>query len=110
MNKSIVEVLKEAKQLIQDPKNWIQDYAGQDTYGMPVGITACMQGEAICFCSLGALAAVTKDPVSTARAFFEITMETDYEKSVAQFNDNHTHAEVMELWDKVIAAAEAKGV
>lgn len=103
-----VDVLVKAKQLIQDPLNWIQG-----------NYTKMIDGRQ-CFCSLGAIArAATPDgePVvwfgesvdtQVARLLLQVVGNAVLEgHTFAAYNDNHTHSEVMEAFDKAIELAKA---
>jgi hypothetical protein len=103
------QLLIQAKALITDPEHWTQGvYArthkdGQDTNSY--------HPEAVCFCSLGALHRVTKDPL-TFEAYYMAKRRLSKamgHQSIAGFNDTHPHAEVMVAWDEAIALAIAEG-
>lgn len=104
----VSEVLSKAKELIKDPANWIQgDYAGPDN----------------CFCALGAIGKVSMTDDDGVTWFGEASStpagkllrkvvdrdvtEAGYSESTtfAVFNDNYTHAQVMEAFDKAIYTA-----
>lgn len=100
------ETLVAAKELINDPENWMQ---GDYTNGKG------------CYCALGAIAVSagltqfrsSGHPASLLlREVVESqvkTSETQYE-TFAAYNDNHTHSEVMEAFDKAIALAKERGI
>ena len=88
--------LQAARALIDTPDKWCQ---GHDREGK--------DGVFVKFCGNGALAHVTN---------FMTSASHDYEHAydhlanvagtiVSSFNDTHTHAEVLELFDRAIAAA-----
>jgi hypothetical protein len=103
------QLLIQAKALIADPEHWTQGvYArvSKDGEGVSSNIP-----EATCFCSLGALHRLTKDPSTfksygTAKRYLSKAMG---HQSVGGFNDTHPHAEVMMAWDDAIALAVADG-
>lgn len=90
-----------AKALIDTPEKWIQGNAAEDAKGNQI---SPHDVAAVRFCSVGALGHVFSDD--------EYGDAVDYLKShlggygfVAEFNDTHTHAEVMAAWDRAIEAA-----
>ena len=100
-----VEILKAAKQKIIDPSNWMQGYYARDINGSErVG----NEPGAVCFCSIGAIEAVTgifhhgkgwnNKPVDL--------LQEAAGMQIANYNDSHTHEEVLAVFDKAIAAAE----
>lgn len=109
-----VEVLVKAKEIIQDHNKWMQ---GNYT-----------NGDRTCFCALGAIGEVTckaengftyyaeasnTKAAKLLRKVVDVELTADgYTSSVtfAPFNDNHTHAEVMEAFDKAIQLAQAEEV
>lgn len=110
MNKKIADVLKEAKALIIDPENWTQGCLYRNAIGDQLQNHevdfACK------FCTLGALIKAEGSIFGKARYFFGTVFDEFAEEPglISEFNDSHTHEEVMEMWDKVIAAAEKQGV
>lgn len=110
MTKTVVEILKEAKSLIDTPEKWTKETYARSTSG---GVISEHEDGAVCFCSLGAFFRVAKSAdVVYMDSGWDILIKavklikpTAY--SVATFNDNHTHAEVMAMWDKAIELAAA---
>ena len=98
---SAVEALKSARLKIAGEKHWTKEVAARDSQGHSIDAT---DKSAVCWCSLGALAAVTKEkyPFSAALLFLYARMENE----VAKYNDFHEHAEVLAAWDAAIADAE----
>lgn len=102
-----VQILKDARALIADEKNWTQNVMGRTSEGQHVDVHS---PEASCFCVMGALLKVTggrsEDEFWLARREFyrgELKVE-----SIAHFNDTHSHGEVIDLFDRVIARAESE--
>ena len=95
------EFLRKAKSLIDTPDKWTQGEFATDRNGTPVDPDSAA---AQCFCSLGAL--WRQDTIYWATSQRVHLLEA-MGGNIAQFNDNHSHAEVMSAWDKAIAAAEA---
>lgn len=109
----IVETLTAARALIDTPDKWTQGVFARDADGKKIGYDS----EKACrFCSSGALwrsvelddfwnqADSASENVGFLRSKFKKT-NPDY-STLAEFNDRHTHKEVMELWDKTILAEQ----
>ena len=103
----VVEVLEKARARIEDPERWTQRVAGRDESGRAVPIDkatqVCLDG-ALClqfpdedFRTLGGV-----PPYKAAVALLE--QATDY-KNIADFNDTHTHPEVLAAFDRAIELA-----
>jgi hypothetical protein len=99
----VSQQLKAAKAIIASPSKWLQGAYAKDADGF------YMRGNntnAVCFCSLGALQAVNQTdsdaPSQPAIAVLKQFMGGD----VPEFNDSATHEQVLEAFDKAIAAAE----
>lgn len=105
----VVAALEAGKAKIVDPKNWTTELFARDSEGRDADV---MSDKAVCFCSDGALmAAVGLDwscynsPYGVA--YRALCDETDG-SGIINYNDSHTHAEVMEVWDKAIQQAKDK--
>jgi hypothetical protein len=102
-----VEILKAARDLIADETKWTQGYFAKDAQGKYV---SPLDVEAACFCAIGAVSRVSGQPSfetdksEPARYLWEVIGVSD--QFVFEFNDTHTHPEVIELFDKAIARAE----
>ncbi len=90
-----------AKMLIDAPERWCRDETER----------ACPDGRTE-RCSFGALVAVNyerEDNRLILEAYHALLKEVPFTytmaSSVERFNDTHTHAEVMALWDRAIARA-----
>ena len=112
-----LQTLKAARDLISDPARWTQRFKALDEFCLPVDPTS---EKAICFCSLGALQNVTglsryHQPVFEAAKALNrklpiyLTLGDD-EADFTDFNDTHTHAEVLALFDAAIAELEGVNV
>lgn len=97
-----VDVLVKAKELIQDPAKWMQgDFTNDDQ---------------TCFCGLGAIAQVSSldyHQVNSSdagnylrQAAISLDDYHDPEHSFAQFNDSHSHTEVMQAFNTAIRLAQ----
>lgn len=98
-------ILKAARDLIAKPENWTQGANARTKSGDQVGIK---DSDAACFCAIGAIWRVSDvDAMAEkARDFLrdELTLPKRF---VSTFNDVSTHSEVLDLFSKAIAAAEA---
>ncbi len=105
-------LLNAAKQLILTPTNWTQHYAARDKDNYQVDQYS---EAATCFCSTGAIDRVyfnltggeiywnlEFDLTSTLR---DIVREK-FNQSVIQFNDSHSHEEVLRVFDEAIVVAK----
>lgn len=105
MSKEAAEVLRKARELISDQKRWTQKAYARDRYGFGTGPWL---KNAICFCSRGALMKASGLKVNEVVATPANTvLQSNMNGNVPLFNDTHTHAEVLEAFDRAIAAAEA---
>ena len=122
------EVLRKARALIEKPENWTQGaYArGIDDAGKSIK-------DACSLCTVGAVYAITNDLWVGGEKIFQRVLywlgsalaglgepphdsaeknsqkDGEHGLQVIAFNDTHTHAEVLALFDRAIAAAEARG-
>lgn len=103
------QLLTKAKELIQDPKNWIKGTLAANAKGVHVAVGS---RSACCFCALGALtrAAQRQSGLTKFRAgnvLSTAACELGAGASVTSFNDRKrtTHADIMKLYDKAIALA-----
>lgn len=101
------EGLMAAKAMIDSPEKWTTGAMSRDINGNPVplfGDDACQ------FCSLGAIYLTTDkyDPISntTNVVWWDYLYQVMESQSIRQFNDCHTHDEVMNMWDKAIELAK----
>lgn len=107
---SVAQMLKDAKALIADPAHWTQGTPARDASGKPLSNEE--SPAAVCWCSIGALARVANADPAPLYHLYPVARHYLYKAtagaSIINFNDTHTHAEVMELWDKAIQLAEVK--
>jgi hypothetical protein len=102
MNK--LDILKAARNLITDPKNWTKGTSARNKYGRKV-TPWC--SEAVCWCSMGAIAKAANFPIenkeySAAHEYLRVVMNSD----VARFNDERTHRDVLNAFDTAINELE----
>lgn len=103
-----LEVLQAAREKIEDPDNWTQGEYAVDGGEMRCGPTSF---RAYAYCSIGALCAVTGRGAVRAMshpsyAALERFALMPHGASLPDFNDSHTHAEVLAMFDKAIAVCE----
>ncbi len=100
-----LETLRAARQLISDPAKWTQGEMARDADGN--GISA-NNDLATCYCSFGAIQFVNKESTQIAASrHLDHLCLSKFGISVDVFNDTHTHAEVLALFDAAIAELEA---
>jgi len=110
--------LKEAHALIKDPKHWTQAAYARSRPNSPIPRHATSEFAA-CWCSVGAIKKVVPRqergvehyPYLEVRHLLEkglTSLTGDRLVSIVTYNDNHTHAEVMEMWEEAIRLAEEK--
>ncbi len=99
-----LETLKAARQLISDPAKWTQGELARDADGNE---TNPNYDSATCFCAHGAIQYFTKDEtLSEADRLLIAVCSDEHDCYVEEFNDTHTHAEVLALFDAAIAELE----
>jgi hypothetical protein len=102
--KAARQTLKAARQLITDPAKWTQNAFARDKNGKMISPT---NNGAVCFCALGAIRFVTKEPkITVADIFLNAVSNSKNGEDLDTFNDTHTHAEVLALFDAAIAELE----
>lgn len=102
-----LKALKSARKKIESPINWIQGEYAKNIFDSKVGPTG---KNAFCFCAIGALCSVTRKGAWTVvlDPAFSALQSTIGVEPVHEFNDSHTHAEVLAAFDEAIARLEAK--
>jgi len=96
----VSELLKQAKSLIEDEEHWCCGVFARDKSGNPC--TPRSQ-KAVAWCSTGAL---QNKSFSEVYAEARLLLRKHMGMSVIQFNDSHTHEEVIKAWDAAIQEAE----
>lgn len=102
------DLLINAKALINTPDKWTQGHFARDRLGLEISPRT---DQAVCFCSLGAMMRVNYDEpyIPAVKALGRAITGDDTIgyygafQAVHEFNDKHTHAEVMGMFDKAIA-------
>lgn len=102
------EILIKARDLIADPAQWTQHANARDEEGIS---TNTFSEQATCWCSDGALVKASNQPEnhSEYQRAGAALKEAAGGQSYVEFNDTHTHAEVMTMFDTAIATAQARG-
>lgn len=101
------DVLTYARNLIADPVRWTQGTYARNAEGEPVGVFA---DAAVCWCAVGAIdrAAEVLIPdfdVNPRLPLQSVLYKRYGEIGITNFNDRHTHAEVLAAFDAAIEAA-----
>lgn len=102
------EVLRAARDMISDPKNWTRHQNARDAAGNPV---LAWSADAVCWCSYGAVEAA--DPKYSTTCDPDDFLHSAVDEKcpglgVAEFNDSAEHADVLAVFDRAIEIAEAQ--
>jgi hypothetical protein len=95
-----LETLKAARDLISDPARWTQGAFARDATGAK---SRLYLEQAVCFCAVGAIRRVYVPPVAIGSLLKQLPKDC---QTLGHFNDTHTHAEVLALFDAAIAELE----
>lgn len=103
----ILTMFDAAWNLIKSKEHWTQGDSARDRVGWDVG---ALSPDAVCWCSLGATMKVLgPDPTPYRRqnmAIIHDALRTAMIGNIADFNDHHTHEEVMHRWSLARRALE----
>ena len=99
---SVKELPIAARKKIEKPENWTQNYSAKDVDGSAVYVCS---PEAVCWCTLGAIRAVSDDRGDLVEAACNKLYDVLDDSFITIFNDTHTHEEVLALFDRAIANA-----
>lgn len=99
----VVIALRGARDLISDPKRWIQGSYARNDAGLDTGARAL---DAVCWCADGALDAVACGVIYEAARTALFTTRA-MPRGPIGFNDTHTHQEVLDAFDFAITQLEA---
>lgn len=113
-----VEILRKAREIISDEKNWTQG-AYARLYNDDEDSVCADLDEASCFCAVGAihkaggLSISCRLPIELVVPFLSDDALREYrdfclEGKIVEFNDNHSQKEVLALFDRAIARAESE--
>ncbi len=101
LNLTVKEVLITTKQRISNEKHWCQGALAQNADGKYI---APQDPRATNFCALGSLIALDIEETTYYQAWDCLITELPGNvRSLSSFNDNSTHKQVLELFDKAIA-------
>lgn len=102
-----LELLKAARALISDPKAWIQGFYAKAADG---DIAIAFDDNAVCFCAVGAVIHFQGDWQASAEALLDVEAGRFDSTccSMIDFNDKHTHAEVLAVFDATIDREEKR--
>jgi hypothetical protein len=103
-----LEILIEARKLIEEPENWTQVYYALDGDGELVEPS---HSNATCFCMLGAIAKATGDDAGLIE-FTPAVQRLRFSVGgpIVPFNGTASHDEVLSAFDRAIEAARASEV
>lgn len=99
-NPEILSALEKARELLSDRSRWTQGNLARNVFGDSVAIRS---PKATCWCSIGAV--FFNNNVDRATFALDVLRETNdipYGK-IGQWNDSHTHSEVLQGFDNAIA-------
>lgn len=97
-------ILMNARSIISNPNKWTQGVLSRDSKGKSVPYD---KDDAVCFCSAGA--------IHRAQYLYRMKhyMSDPWKKlsdvmggSIPEFNDNHTHEEVLAAFDRAIKSVK----
>ncbi len=105
MSMTTAQILRAARELIADERHWTTNVLARDAGGC---LTMVASDDATCFCAVGALLKATgRSGITAARRAIEDAAGIERSR-VFEWNDTHTHAEVLAAFDRAIATEEAK--
>ena len=100
------KILILGKSYIDTPEKWTQRLYARDTKGHGAAV---MSDNAVCFCSIGALYKANRVMKhynsESATQYLQTAIDGKHPGALMQFNDSHTHEQVMQAWDKAINLA-----
>lgn len=104
-----VEILRAARELISDPSRWTQRWFARDIDGER---TTYNSAKAACWCADGAILKCTDNAEYLSVNILDfmdyvICNESGHKHAcLGWYNDNHSHAEVLAIFDRAILLAE----
>lgn len=105
--KTTLDILVAARAMIEKPENWCQHYVALDANGKPVDSN---DRRAVRHCAAGALWAIASFayPKGACDALNAAAGTPNQLSGFVEFNNTHTHPEVLALFDRAIAAEKRK--
>jgi hypothetical protein len=96
-----LEILRAARAKIANPENWTQEAYARDSEGIPCD---CLAPGAQKWCLFGAFKAVAPlTPEVQQHETTRLLTAAAHTPFLAKFNDSHTHAEVLAIFDVAIS-------
>lgn len=103
--KSVLEILVEARASIANPATWTRGCYARNRYGARV---SPLSDEAVSFCSIGALDRALRSNTALGDPVMRALRAGSGVLDISAFNDGRTHAEVIAVFDAAITAERAK--
>lgn len=103
--KTPLQILTDARALIDSPEKWTKNADARDANGEEIGVYSVA---ATCFCAYGAIERASEGRMGhTARAFLRDSIPSEWDRKIEQWNDSpqRTHAEVLAGLDTAIELA-----
>jgi hypothetical protein len=98
-----LEILKAGRAKIAKKENFVKGHYALDSEGMDV---LPMSSEACRFCSEGAIHASVRLEDHRYKDYALAALKEEMLEGIITFNDSHTHAEVLNAWDRAITKHE----
>lgn len=98
-----LQILKEARLLISDPERWTKGTFARNSENDPV---LPDDKQAVCWCAVGSVGKVCE---TDSEGFGKVTNELSLIVApdfIGDFNDTHSHPEVLAMFDKAITKLE----
>ena len=105
--KTTAQILTEARALIDTPEKWTQGELARNSKGRVIDYES---KNAVCYCAAGALKRSAERRAKLLYTAESLLARVANVEFVWQFNDTHSHAEVMELFDRAISLAKLENV
>lgn len=97
--KASIGILRKARDLITDPAHWTQGESARNQYGEMVYPNS---NTAVCWCAAGAISRAAYTEEYSDQCAAERLLNACCAGDFINYNDSHTHAEVLALFDKAI--------
>ena len=99
MSTGVLDTLRAARTLLSDPARWCQNASAR----RPDGGVSSSYDKAYSFCALGAVEHLSRaDYPAVSDLLDGLTGD------IVEFNDSHTHAEVLDVFDTLIETLESQ--
>jgi hypothetical protein len=100
--------LERVRALIEDPRRWTKGHDARDANGERCD---AVNVRATCWCIVGAaihVGAVSFRRYGKSRGFYDLAQSLGVSGLLSNFNDSHTHAEVLALLTRAIERAPVR--